>query len=118
MVAITGRRYFRSKTDTQKAWKHIPTIHTDDLSLIIPFGCVPVAVELIRSARALPEYTHPERAFYILGPEDGSVPAELVSKCRDVVYVPTEFCMNLAATVNVLLYDRMVKRGERMARAA
>lgn len=118
MVAITGQRYFRSKTDTQKAWKHIPTIHTDDLTSIIPLGCVPVAVEFIQSARPLPTYNHPERAFYIFGPEDGSVPTDLISRCRDVVYVPTEFCMNLAATVNVLLYDRMVKLGSRMTRAA
>jgi hypothetical protein len=27
-----------------------------------------------------------------------------------VVYIPTIGCMNLAATVNVLLYDRMAKQ--------
>lgn len=118
MVAITGQRYFRSSTDTQKAWKHIPMLQTEDLLSVVPFGCVPVAVEFIKSARSLPTYLHPERAFYIFGPEDGSLPPELVATCRDVVYVPTEFCMNLAATVNVLLYDRMVKRAERIARAA
>jgi hypothetical protein len=26
-----------------------------------------------------------------------------------VVYIPTNGCMNLAATVNVLLYDRLAK---------
>jgi tRNA(Leu) C34 or U34 (ribose-2'-O)-methylase TrmL len=29
-----------------------------------------------------------------------------------VIYIPTRYCMNLAATVNVVLYDRMAKRGE------
>lgn len=29
--------------------------------------------------------------------------------CRDIIYVPTNGCMNLAATVNVILYDRMAK---------
>lgn len=29
---------------------------------------------------------------------------------RDVVYVPTNGCMNLAATVNVVLYDRAAKQ--------
>ncbi len=28
-----------------------------------------------------------------------------------VVYVPTRHCMNLAATVNVVLYDRLSKGG-------
>lgn len=32
----------------------------------------PVAVELIEGARLLPEYTYPDRAIYIFGPEDGS----------------------------------------------
>jgi tRNA(Leu) C34 or U34 (ribose-2'-O)-methylase TrmL len=31
--------------------------------------------------------------------------------CRDRVYVPTRRCLNLAAAVNIVLYDRFVKRG-------
>lgn len=110
MVVIQGKRFGHCKTDTQKAWKHIPTIQTDDLLSVIPFGAIPVAVEFIKSAKPLPVFTHPERAFYLFGPEDGSLPAEVVARCRDVVYVPTEHCMNLAATVNVILYDRLLKR--------
>jgi tRNA(Leu) C34 or U34 (ribose-2'-O)-methylase TrmL len=30
--------------------------------------------------------------------------------------VPTRLCMNLAATVNVVLYDRLVKRTAKQAR--
>lgn len=110
MVMVQGSRFGNFKTDTQKAWKHIPTIQTDDLLSVIPFGAAPIAVEFIKSAKPLPNFTHPERAFYLFGPEDGSLPADVVARCADVVYVPTEHCMNLAATVNVLLYDRMLKR--------
>lgn len=110
MVAVSGARFGKSSTDTQKAWKHIPTIQTDDLMSVIPFGSVPVAIEFIKSARPLTNYVHPESAFYLFGPEDGSLRTDLVARCRDVVYVPTEHCMNLAATVNVVLYDRMAKR--------
>jgi tRNA(Leu) C34 or U34 (ribose-2'-O)-methylase TrmL len=110
MVAIQGPRFGNSKTDTQKAWKHIPTIQTDELLGVIPFGAVPVAIEILPFARPLTGYVHPERAFYIFGPEDGSISLDIVSRCRDVVYVPTNYCMNLAATVNVVLYDRMLKR--------
>lgn len=39
----------------------------------------------------------------------------MVSWCRDVVYVPSRFCMNLAATANVILYDRMAKMGGKAA---
>lgn len=37
------------------------------------------------------------------------VKAELVERIKNVVYIPTRGCMNLAATVNVLLYDRPAK---------
>jgi tRNA(Leu) C34 or U34 (ribose-2'-O)-methylase TrmL len=57
----------------------------------------------------LPGYKHPERALYIFGPEDGTLGHDVLDWCRDVVYVPTNGCMNLAATVNVVLYDRMTK---------
>ena len=60
-------------------------------------------------ASALPQFTHPEKAVYVFGPEDGSLPQEVVDKAHHVVYVPTVGCMNLAATVNVVLYDRLAK---------
>lgn len=119
LIAVQGRRYRQASTDTTKGWRHLPFIETPDLWSVIPLGAVPVAVEFVPTATPLPAFTHPERAFYVFGPEDGSVPRELAARCRTTVYVPTAFCMNLAAAVNVLLYDRMVKRGEwQEARAA
>lgn len=111
MVAASGRRYGGSPTDTLKAYRHIPFIQAEDLHSVIPYDCVPVAVDLIEGARELSKYTHPERAFYVFGPEDGTLGKETLKWCRDVIYIPTHYCMNLAATVNVVLYDRMVKRG-------
>jgi tRNA(Leu) C34 or U34 (ribose-2'-O)-methylase TrmL len=109
-VFYTGRRYSKAKqfvTDPQKRYRHIPLIGVEDLHEIIPFDCVPVAVDLIDGAKPLHEYKHPVRAFYIFGPEDGTIGKNIVSWCRDVIYIPTNGCMNLAATVNVVLYDRM-----------
>jgi len=116
LVAFAGARPARLRankcmTDTQKAYRHIPTLWCENLKDIIPVDCVPVAVDLIDGARSLIEYTHPERAFYIFGPEDGTLGKRITEFCRDVIYIPTNHCMNLAATVNVILYDRMVKRG-------
>lgn len=114
MVAVSGPRpgrYLgRLPTDTQKAYRHMPLITCDDLHSVIPFDCVPVAVDLIEGAKSLFEYTHPERAFYIFGPEDGTLGKSVTAWCRDVIYVPTNYCMNLAATANVVLYDRACKR--------
>lgn len=110
MVAKTGQRYSKAPTDPQKGYRHIPLIQCDDLASVIPYDCVPVAVDLIDGAKSLTKYMHPERAFYIFGPEDGTLGPSITSWCRDVVYVPTSYCMNLAATVNVILYDRLAKR--------
>ena len=112
MVAISGQRYHRAGTDTMYAAGRMPLVRVDDLRDAVPFDCVPIAVDLVASARPLHAYTHPERAFYVFGPEDGTLGARVLSWCRDVLYVPTRGCMNLAACVNVVLYDRAVKRGE------
>jgi len=71
-----------------------------------------VCVEFAENAIALPSYQHPENACYIFGPEDGSLSQSIIDKADDVVYIPTHGCMNLAATVNVLLYDRMLKSSQ------
>lgn len=110
LVVTSGQRYTKAPTDPQAAYRHIPLVQTNDLHEAVPFDCVPVAVDLIEGARPLHLYTHPERAFYVFGPEDGTLGKAVISWCRDTVYVPTRYCMNLAATVNVVLYDRMVKR--------
>ncbi len=113
MIAASGQRYKRACTDTRAQHRHTPFLQVDDLQSVIPFDCVPVAIDIIPGATPLPGYTHPERAFYIFGPEDGTLGAHVTSWCRDIVYVPTDGCMNLAATVNVVLYDRMAKSARR-----
>lgn len=113
MVAVQGQRFRKMATDPQKSWRHIPLLQVDDLRAAIPFDCQPVCVELADGAVLLESFVHPQRAFYIFGPEDGSVPKELTSRYVTVA-APTDFCMNLAATVNVVLYDRRAK--ERMGR--
>jgi tRNA(Leu) C34 or U34 (ribose-2'-O)-methylase TrmL len=112
LVVLGGprpERLSRLPADTQRAWRHIPHVLVNDVFDALPFETVPVAVDLIEGARELPRYRHPERAFYIFGPEDGTLGPEVVNRCRDKIVVPTRFCMNLAATVNVILYDRAAK---------
>jgi tRNA(Leu) C34 or U34 (ribose-2'-O)-methylase TrmL len=71
-----------------------------------------VCVEFAENATPLPEYQHPENAFYIFGPEDGDISQQILDKADAVVYVPTTSCMNLSAAVNVVLYDRMTKSAQ------
>lgn len=115
MVAAQGIRYRRAASDTQAAHKHLPLIECEDLRRIVPHGAVPVAVDLIDGAIPLTDYVHPESAFYVFGPEDGTLGPDVLGWCRDVIYIPTSHCMNLAATVNVVLYDRLAKQSARQA---
>jgi tRNA C32,U32 (ribose-2'-O)-methylase TrmJ len=48
----------------------------------------------------------------ILRAEDQTLGARITDRCRDRVYIPTAQCMNLAACINVVLYDRAAKRNE------
>lgn len=104
-----AQRFKSIPTDVNREWRRTPFLRVEDLKEVIPYACVPVAVDLIEGAQPLPTYKHPERAFYIFGAEDATLGERTLSWCRDVVYIPTNSCMNLAATVNVVLYDRMVK---------
>ena len=108
-LAVSGRRYEQASTDTMKAHRHFPLIQVNDLHDVVPFDCVPVAIDITEGARDIRNYVHPERAFYVFGAEDATLGERVLSWCRDVVYIPTNGCMNLAATVNVVLYDRMMK---------
>ncbi len=110
LIVISGQRFKKQCTDTTKAYRRIPLLQVENLKDAIPYDCVPVAVDLIEGARSLPEYTHPERAFYIFGAEDATLGERILSWCRDIVYIPTNRCINLAATVNVVLYDRLAKQ--------
>lgn len=110
LVAISGQRYKHAWTDTQKAWKHLPLLEVDSLESAVPHGCIGVAVELLEGAASLPAYVHPERAFYVFGGEDRTLGPDVLKWCRDRVQIPTAYCLNLAAAVNIVLYDRTAKR--------
>jgi len=111
-VRYTGVRYARAAkfhTDTKDALKNIPLNAVDSLIHDIPSDLRIVCVDLVEGAIPLPKFEHPEKALYIFGPEDGTIAQEVINVADAVVYVPTIGCMNLAASVNVLLYDRLAK---------
>ena len=97
-------------TDTTQAWRRIPVVFAEEVLDALPEECVPVAVERMSDATSLPEFEHPESAAYVFGPENGSLDASLLERCTHVVSIPGHECSNLAAAVNVVLYDRISKR--------
>lgn len=112
LVVVAGRRFkdMNCNTNVLRSERHIPVVEVEDVFAALPYDCVPVAVDLIEGATPLPLYAHPRSAFYVFGAEDQTLGARIIDRCRDKIVVPTTFCMNLAATVNVVLYDRMAKR--------
>lgn len=111
-VLYTGTRYTRASqfiTDTKRAAQHIPLLAVDDLVIEKTAEQKVICVDLVEGAIPLPEFVHPDNALYIFGPEDGTISQQVINQADAVVYVPTTGCMNLAASVNVLLYDRLAK---------
>lgn len=115
-VLYTGTRYARAaqyevktNTDTHKSRNNIPLIQVECLISKKSKDMKVVCVELCLGATSLTEFSHPEQALYIFGPEDGSISQAVIDQADHVVYVPTKDCLNLAATANVVLYDRLAK---------
>lgn len=118
-VRYTGQRYeyaarnqTQYDTDTHHARGRIPLTPVADLLDDLPQGMKIVCVDLVLGAIPLPQFNHPEQAIYIFGPEDGTIRQQVIDRADAVVYVPTVGCMNLAASVNVLLYDRLAKSAQ------
>lgn len=111
-VFTIGRRYPRQASDTCHAWRHIPLLEyadVDDFRAHIPYDCQVVGVELTADARSLETYTHPERAVYLLGPEDGSLSRAAQGMCQSVVRFESAYCLNVASAGTIVLYDRQTK---------
>ena len=114
LIVLGGHRpdkLLRHPTDTMKAYRHMPLIRSPDVFDALPYDTVPVAVDLVDDAQSLVDFDHPERAFYVFGAEDATLGRRVIDRCVHRVMVPTRRCMNLAATVNVVLYDRLAKQG-------
>jgi tRNA(Leu) C34 or U34 (ribose-2'-O)-methylase TrmL len=122
-IIYNGNRYAKAaeyhkhtlQTDTFNMRDKIPLLQVESFISLkdslesIPSSAKIICVDLVEGATPLPHFVHPEQAVYIFGPEDSSIKQDVIDIADDVVYVPTVGCMNLAATVNVLLYDRLAK---------
>lgn len=110
-VSIEGGRTedVRSASNTFDTQLSMPVYMVDDLFAHRPFGTQVVVIDLIEGSRDLRDFIHPPRALYMFGPEDGTLGRAHTGRAQHVVHIPTNDCMNLAASVNVVLYDRMLK---------
>ena len=111
-VYYTGKRYdiaAKFSTDTQNISNKILLEGVESLIDCADPHAKIICVELVEGATCLPDFQHPPNAHYIFGPEDGNLSQDIIDQADEVVYLPTVGCLNLAATVNVVLYDRVAK---------
>lgn len=109
-TSISRKKWRLPREERMKAYNIDWGIEQDALDRLVGEGFKPVCVELVEGAQLLPLYEHPEGdTVYVFGPEDGDVPKGVRHFCHEFVKIPSTNCMNLAAAVNVVLYDRMAK---------
>ena len=118
-IIFTGSRvslnpskgYRLPREERMKGYKDVMLLNDD-----YPFNrfnddVVPVAVEVRMNSEPLPTFIHPENAIYVFGPEDGSISQTMLTHCHRFIVIPSKHCLNLAAAVYLILYDRIVKLG-------
>lgn len=112
-VATIGARYHRQPSDTMQTPRHVPLLHFATVGDLLESvqGATLIGVELCERARNLVTYNHAESAVYLLGPEDGSLPPDVLGLCRSVVQIPGTHCLNLAVAGSIVAYDRVAKSG-------
>jgi tRNA(Leu) C34 or U34 (ribose-2'-O)-methylase TrmL len=93
-----------------KGYKDVAVIHDDRFFDRYQGDVTPVAVELLENSEMLTYFEHPENALYVFGPEDGSIEPVWRRHCHRFIVIPTAHCLNLAAAINIVLYDRRLKR--------
>lgn len=101
------------RTDTSDALKQLPFYQFGSAGeMLLPKGCQLVGVELTEDAIELPSFRHPLQAAYVMGPERGSLSAEMQARCDFMVKIPTKFCLNVGTAGILVMYDRLLSRGK------
>jgi tRNA G18 (ribose-2'-O)-methylase SpoU len=116
-VFTVGHRYRPQASDTMRTPQHKPLFHYSDINDLIehlPNSAPLVGVELDERAVSLPDFTHPERAVYLLGAEDHGLPPQVMDACHYLVTIPTllPYSMNVAVAGSIVLYDRFTMTKE------
>lgn len=111
-VSLKGEKGYRlPREERMKGYKDVTLLNDEYPFNRFPEGVVPVAVEVRPNSEPLPLFQHPENAVYVFGPEDGSIPQVYLQHCHRFIVIPSKHCLNLAAAIYLILYDRLSKLG-------
>lgn len=106
---VIGRRFKRYASDTVKAWKHIPFYEYqtfEEFYATLPFECRLVMIEC-PSETNLRDFSHPERACYLLGSEDNGLPEAILKKAHFTVQIESRRCLNVATAGSITMFHRI-----------
>lgn len=111
-VAAAYEPHEGGRADTSDTPGHVPFYSFPDVeSMVLPVGCRLIGVEIADDAIALPSFTHPPQAAYVLGPERGRLTEAMIGRCAFVVRIPTRFSINVGVAGALVMYDRMISLG-------
>ncbi len=115
-IFTVGRRYKKQSSDTVSAFRHIPLFHfltMDEFIVHVPHDCQIVCIENNPGAIPLSQFSHPERALYLLGAEDTGLPKAVLEKYKSVIIESEKrFSLNVATAGSIIAYDRYSKRSK------
>ncbi len=115
LIFTIGDKYSYQKADVTRSHLNIPTLNFETFDIFkdsLHPNCEIVAIEMSNKAKFLHDFTHPERAMYLLGSEDTGIPEHILKECKHIVKLPGRISLNVGITGSIVLYDRLTKRQE------
>jgi len=109
-IFTIGRRYKKQPSDVRKAYRHIPLYNYtnwEDFKDHIPYDCQLVCIEIDNRAIDLKNFTHPQRAIYVLGAEDYGIPEEYLKGNSKVQITSGKYCLNVATAGSIVMWHRV-----------
>lgn len=103
-----NKKYRLPREERMRGYKDVIVLN-DDYPLNRFENITPVAIEFRQNSEQLTYFEHPKNPVYVFGPEDGSIPTVILQHCHRFVVIPSKHCLNLAAAIYIILYDRILK---------
>jgi tRNA G18 (ribose-2'-O)-methylase SpoU len=92
-----------------KSERHIPFFEFntfEEFKHNIPANCKLIGIELTDNAMNLKDFSHPERAIYLLGAEDHGLPDKIQLECDKIIKLEGDRSLNVGVAGSIVLYHR------------
>lgn len=105
-----GKGHRLPREERMKGYRDVELANTDfPFDRLMAPDIHVVGIEIAPGASPLTWHEHKPKQVYVFGPEDGGLSKTFKSFCHELLYIPSRHCLNLAASVYTVLYDRQFK---------